>query len=60
MNVNNGRTVTFGGNPLAVPSSSTHSLGFGLFASYPFSLWRKPRAPSQPPILVTLAAARGG
>ena len=41
MNINNGGTVTLGGNPLAVPSTSTHTLDFRLFATYLFPLSRK-------------------
>jgi hypothetical protein len=37
-NINSGGTVTFAGGPLAVPSTSTHTLGFRLFALYLFPL----------------------
>jgi hypothetical protein len=38
MNINNGGNVTFGGAPLAVPSTWTHTVGFRLLATYLFSL----------------------
>ena len=37
-NMNNGGTVTFNGSPLAVPSTSTHSLAGRFFVSYLFNL----------------------
>jgi len=37
-NINNGGTVTFGGSPLAVPSTTTHTLAFRLLVTYLFSL----------------------
>jgi Outer membrane protein beta-barrel domain len=41
ININDGGTVTFQGAPLAVPSTSTHTFDFRLFASYLFSLGAK-------------------
>ena len=38
VNVNGGGTVTFNGAPLAVPSTSTHSLAGRFFVSYLFNL----------------------
>lgn len=38
MNINNGGTVTFQGNPLVVPSTTTHTLGFRLLVTYLFAL----------------------
>jgi hypothetical protein len=38
MNVNQGGTVTFQGAPLAVPSTSTHSIAARVFVSYLFKL----------------------
>jgi len=37
-NINQGGTVTFQGSPLAVPSTSTHSLAVRVFVSYLFGL----------------------
>jgi hypothetical protein len=37
-NTNDGGTVTFNGSPLAVPSTSTHSMAARIFVSYLFSL----------------------
>ena len=37
-NINGGGTVTFNGSPLAVPSTSTHSLAGRFFVSYLFNL----------------------
>jgi opacity protein-like surface antigen len=37
-NMNDGGTVTFNGSPLAVPSTSTHSLAGRFFVSYLFNL----------------------
>jgi hypothetical protein len=38
MNINDGGTVTLGGSPLTVPSTSTHTLDLRLFATYLFPL----------------------
>jgi len=38
VNVNGGGTITFNGAPLAVPSTSTHSLAGRFFVSYLFNL----------------------
>ena len=38
ININDGGTITFAGSPLAVPSTSTHTLDFHLFATYLFAL----------------------
>jgi len=38
LDINNGGTVTFNGGPLAVPSTTTHTIGFRLLASYLFDL----------------------
>lgn len=37
-NINNGGTVTFAGNPLVVPSTTTHTLAFRMLVTYLFSL----------------------
>jgi len=40
VNINDGGTVTYGGNPLTIPATSTKTIDFRLFATYLFSLSR--------------------